>query len=167
MRGLLLTSFGLFSAGASPNFGVILDCGSSKTAVHVFTWTTDADLTELTDAPILAEPGLSSFAGNLSAVQPYLLSLVARAKELVPSSAWHITSLRALATGGVRTLPAVQQVSLINAARHTLLSDAVPFAVSDSDVTVLGGSLEALFGWLALNYVASRQATPPTPALPR
>lgn len=143
-------------------WGVVLDCGSSGTRLHVFNWReAGGRLSEVApgDAQSMKlEPGISSFVANPAALSAYIDPLLQEALRLVPSGAHASTSLRAYATAGMRLLTVEQQSRIWSVLRDRF--DASPFAFKRADAATISGNSEGLFGWIAAHEIAVSAAAP-------
>ncbi|KAG8745622.1 Golgi apyrase [Ceratobasidium sp. 414] len=112
------------------------------------------------------EPGLSTFGDKPSGVAAYLRPLLAHALVHIPPSLHPQTPIFLLATAGMRLLPPTQQRDVLGAACDFLRFHS-DFKVGDinlkaglgvghgcgTNVRIITGQEEGLFGWLAVNYL--------------
>ena len=149
-------------------YGVVLDAGSSGTRVYVYKWPDTATSGRKADNETLhhlpsiekfgkstTKPGVSSFAQDPSSIGPnHLQPLLDYALDLVPQNAVHHTPIFLLATAGLRLLPPSQ--------RNALLAEICAYTNTNTDfllpdcelhVQVISGETEALYGWIASNYL--------------
>ena len=109
---------------------------------------------------MLLPQGLSSLANNLTGIPTYLGPLLEHAKETVPPSLHRETPIFLLATAGLRLLPEAKQRDIIEAtctffrANSNFRLDA-PSEVGScgSNVRIISGEEEGIFGWIAVNYL--------------
>jgi apyrase len=158
-------------AGASPapttrQWGLLLDCGSSGTRLHIYSWNSDgAALSEFIpsdpgDAALLKlTPGISSFATTPEGVGPYLEKLLTQAERWVPAASVSQTRVRAYATAGMRLLSAAEQQPIWSAASITLGSSAFLFHAGDA--TTVSGNYEGLWNWMGIRFILQQSGTPP------
>ena len=156
----------LFALGpaveASTRWGLILDCGSSGTRVRLYNWDAAAvfDVREFVPAQkedadkLEREPGISEFASDPSGAAPYIAALMAQAVRWVPSDLHASTSVRALATAGMRLLPPSAQLPIWAAVEAALL--ASPFAFRRGEAYTISGNHEALYGYLTVQSILQR-----------
>ncbi len=105
------------------------------------------------------EPGLSAFGSRphdaFSSIRPLLDYAAAHIPPaLVPS-----TPVYVLATAGLRLLPAASRDAVLQSVRVGLKKEAAQgrfLYESDSQVNVISGEEEGLYGWVALNYLRNR-----------
>lgn len=154
-------------------YAVIVDAGSSGSRVQVFSWKDSVSLrneisslnsTALNSVPEVIQdtkynkkisPGLSSFAGKAENLWiDHLLPLIVHAETGVPEADRPYTPIFLLATAGMRLLPEEDQKEILSTSCE-LLRERSNFYLPDCDshVTIIDGETEALYGWLALNYL--------------
>lgn len=149
-------------------YGVILDAGSSGTRVYIYKWKDPAKALKqasASEAHILPKlklhkskkihPGVSTFAENVASVGPdHLKALIDTALDEIPASQVSETPIFLLATAGVRFLPKHQQTSLLEGI-CTYLKANTQFQLPDcaSNIQVISGETEGLYGWIAANYL--------------
>ena len=134
-----------------PSWGVVLDCGSSGTRLHVYTWAYPGAAV-LEAASFKAEPGISDFVNNVSSLGEYIQPLLDHAVQRVPESARATTRLLAQATAGMRLLTPAQQEPIWASLRSRLSGS--PFSFVDADAWTISGNYEGLYGFLAASYLA-------------
>ncbi|KAH8117093.1 nucleoside phosphatase family-domain-containing protein, partial [Phellopilus nigrolimitatus] len=164
---------------AGRRFGIVIDAGSSGSRLQIYSWR-DARLVRSEQGPKAyhtlpkvekgtenaddwvrkAEPGISSFGVNPDSVASYLAPLLDHAREHIPPSLHHETSISLLATAGMRLLPQDQKTAVLDAAcdfirfhSHFRVEDASPSGRCGSSVRIITGEEEGLFGWVAVNYL--------------
>ena len=69
----------------------------------------------------------------------------------VPADVWPVTPVRLLATAGLRLLTDQQQSAILAACSSRLAASRFAFELSWAQV--IGGELEGLYGWAAVNYI--------------
>ncbi|PNG99613.1 Golgi apyrase, partial [Tetrabaena socialis] len=129
--------------------------GSSGTRVRVFRyrparWPSYVALA-LPEPSHSIEPGLSTYATQPQQAADSLGPLLQFAAQHVPAQHWAVTPVRLLATAGLRLLSDAQQEALLEACRGTLAASA--FLFEPAWVEVIGGHMEGLYGWAAINYI--------------
>lgn len=100
-------------------------------------------------------PGISTFAENTANVgHDHLKELIATALDEVPESKVPETPVFLMATAGVRFLPRPQQKALLQSVCKYLKSNT-KFQLPDCDtnIQVISGETEGLYGWIAANYL--------------
>ncbi|KAG2499851.1 hypothetical protein HYH03_002142 [Edaphochlamys debaryana] len=142
--------------GAQPDkYSVYIDAGSSGTRVRVFryrpaSWPSYVRMV-LPEPSMAVEPGLSAYATVPERAAESIMPLLAFAYEHVPEQQWELTPVRLLATAGLRLLTDEQQDAILDACRAAL--EASEFVFEPRWATVIGGEMEGLFGWAAVNYI--------------
>ncbi|EAW12968.1 putative nucleoside diphosphatase (Ynd1) [Aspergillus clavatus NRRL 1] len=162
--------YSTLSLDSRRHYGVVLDAGSSGTRVHVYRWLDhtvarkQADTDELKTLPELKtkpewtkkiHPGVSSFAERPEAIGPdHLAELLDHARKIVPASEIKDTPIFLLATAGMRLLPNLERELLLNQI-CTYANENYDFLLPDCGVhiQVIPGVTEALYGWIATNYL--------------
>jgi golgi apyrase len=150
-------------------YGVILDAGSSGTRLHIYKWldSTRAQLKatpgEMKSLPKLmskkewikkTKPGISTFGDRPSAVgKEHLKELLDFAVKFVPRSQLADTPIFLMATAGMRLMSAMKQSELLR--EICIYAATFPFALPNCDlhIQVIPGETEALYGWIATNYL--------------
>ena len=160
---LLSLCCGAIVAADEREWGVVLDCGSSGTRAHIYSWTA-GDVLSLVETVPPAGPlqlddyGISHFAeiNDPSGVGAYLEPLLQNASRVVPPSAIGRARIRAYATAGMRLyLPAVQAAIWKEAAAALAASD---FKFVAGDALTISGNYEGLYNWMSLDYIVNKSA---------
>ena len=101
----------------------------------------------------LVYTGLSTLGPTPEAVGEYLTPLLDFAKSVIPHDQLASTPIYLLATAGMRLLPAEQQSAVLAATCDFIKS--YPFRVDacHSNVRIITGEEEGLYGWIAVNYL--------------
>lgn len=102
-------------------------------------------------------PGLSSVANNptLATVGAYLTPLLDFASSVVPPSQQPKTPLYLLATAGMRLVPQLQRLQILSLSCE-YVKGKYSFSMAagcQRQFRVISGDLEAVFGWVAVNYL--------------
>ncbi|KAJ0988301.1 hypothetical protein J5N97_006657 [Dioscorea zingiberensis] len=144
----------LSRAHFAPNFGVIIDGGSTGTRIHVFVYREGRDFMPEIDfgrsASMRVAPGLSSFEEEPERAGELIRELVEFGKGRVPRDLWGGTEVRLMATAGLRLLDVRAQERILDACRKVLKSSG--FRFQDDWASVISGSDEGIFAWVAANY---------------
>ncbi|XP_025021737.1 ectonucleoside triphosphate diphosphohydrolase 2 [Python bivittatus] len=154
-RGLAAkpTSGQLFAAS---EFGIVLDAGSSHTAMFVYKWPSDKEnetgiVSQHSDCHVKGG-GISSYATDPPAAGQSLRACLDQALEDVPKARHAITPLYLGATAGMRLLnifdPQASD-SVLEAVTATLKQYPFDFR----GARILSGEDEGLFGWVTANYL--------------
>ncbi|KAG0449682.1 hypothetical protein HPP92_027114 [Vanilla planifolia] len=149
------STFSWLPKGSIPRFSIIIDAGSTGTRLHVFSFV----ISPKTKLPVLdlastssvkVRPGLSSYSGDPSSAGDSLVDLLRFGKGKVPRDQWGDTEVRLMATAGLRMLDAGVRDSILESCRMALRSSG--FLFQDEWATVISGSDEGVFAWVAANY---------------
>uniref|UniRef100_A0A3B4AY35 Ectonucleoside triphosphate diphosphohydrolase 1 n=1 Tax=Periophthalmus magnuspinnatus TaxID=409849 RepID=A0A3B4AY35_9GOBI len=140
-------------------YGIVLDAGSSHTAMYIYEWPAEKDnntgRVEQTHSCKVKGPGISSYASDPKKAGQSLQVCMKEAERFVPSERHEETPLYLGATAGMR---------LLNIENSTA-SDQVFQAVSESlqkspfsfqGARILSGQEEGAFGWVTVNYLDDR-----------
>ncbi|XP_029467060.1 ectonucleoside triphosphate diphosphohydrolase 2 isoform X2 [Rhinatrema bivittatum] len=137
-------------------YGVVLDAGSSHTALFVYKWPADKEndtgiVSEYSKCDVIG-PGISGYASHPPDAGKSLEECLKQAQKDVPAERHSVTPIYLGATAGMRLL------NMENSAT----SDAVLEAVSSTLKTypfdfrgakILSGQDEGVFGWVTANYL--------------
>ncbi|KZL81163.1 gda1 cd39 family protein, partial [Colletotrichum incanum] len=154
--------------GKKWRYGIIFDAGSSGTRLYVYKWKDHAkaikhaSVDELQSLPKIklqtskkTHPGVSSFAEKPEEIgREHLQSLIDIALKEVPGSKVADTPVYLMATAGMRLLPDHQQKALLRN-MCSYLQQNTRFSLPDcnTNIQVISGETEGLYGWLATNYL--------------
>jgi golgi apyrase len=151
-------------------WGVILDAGSSGTRVHIYRWLKNSVARDQGNATLLhvlpelethdrwtkkTHPGVSTFGETPKRIgSDHLAPLLEHALKEIPRDAVAETPLFLLGTAGMRLLPEYQRKNLIYEICKYVQAET-QFSVPDCDthIQVIPGETEALYGWVAANYL--------------
>jgi hypothetical protein len=140
-------------------YAVVIDCGSSGSRLHAYSFTTGAVGVDVIDelfVPI--KPGLGKYAGRPAEGAASLQPLIDAALNYVPRAEHGTTRMLIGATAGLRVLPGSEADDLLNAVRK--LAQRTEFIISPAvDVFVMSGSAEGAYAWLAINFLLKRIGT--------
>ncbi|KOS20692.1 Golgi apyrase [Escovopsis weberi] len=154
--------------GKHSQYGVILDAGSSGTRLYIYKWKDHHEASKhaaSADAHILPvlklhkskkiHPGVSSFAQDAASVgRDHLQSLIDMAVDEIPSSKIPETPIYLMATAGMRFLPKHQQTALLDSiCRYLQTNTLFSLPSCSSNIQVISGETEGLYGWIAANYL--------------
>ncbi|KAF6815240.1 nucleoside diphosphatase [Colletotrichum musicola] len=154
--------------GKKWRYGIIFDAGSSGTRLYVYKWKDHvkamkhASVDDLQSLPKIKlqtsekiRPGVSSFAERPDDIgNEHLQSLINIALKEVPEKKIADTPVYVMATAGMRLLPEHQQRALLRN-MCTYLQENTKFSLPDckTNIQVISGETEGLYGWLATNYL--------------
>ncbi|KAL1825238.1 hypothetical protein DCAR_0313372 [Daucus carota subsp. sativus] len=166
----------------SPEFYVILDCGSTGTRVYVYKASANHNryvgglpilLSSLPEGLISTkdsqigraynrietDPGFDKLVHNVSGLTGAIKPLLQWAEKQIPINAHKSTSLFLYATAGLRRLPSSDSDWLLNNA--WLIMKNSSFLCQREWIKIISGMDEAFYGWIALNYHLSVLGTMP------
>ncbi|KAL4238098.1 hypothetical protein ACF0H5_002810 [Mactra antiquata] len=146
------------------NYGIILDGGSSGTKLKVYRWsyrsvsvtvsTADGSSDVIkTDISLIAnmkfKPGISDLVDSL---HDYLDDILEAASEAVPLRHQSRTPIYFLATAGLRSKP-IEVTDELLSSIETYLRQYGVFHNPYNNVRVISGEEEAVYAWVAANYL--------------
>lgn len=162
-------------------YAIIIDAGSSGSRVYVFQWPDSAKIigspkvtqAELQSLPNIRHdpkwtkkisPGISSYVTRKDDIwADHLLQLVEHAEAIVPGSDHGKTPIFFMATAGMRLLSDSDQKDLLGRVCSALQQKSNFYIEScSSNVQIINGEEEGLYGWLALNYLSKTITMPPS-----
>ncbi|XP_018088024.2 ectonucleoside triphosphate diphosphohydrolase 2 isoform X2 [Xenopus laevis] len=159
--GILLVSLPARDVGEKTKFkyGVVLDAGSSHTALFVYKWPADKE----NDTGIVTEhsmcdvqgPGISSYWQDPPKAGKSLEECLNQAVRDIPAERHVMTPIYLGATAGMRLLNWTDQASsdkVLDAVSATIKS--YPFNFRGAKI--LSGQDEGVFGWVTANYLLEK-----------
>ncbi|QLQ81610.1 hypothetical protein HG537_0F03710 [Torulaspora globosa] len=153
------------------HYGVVIDAGSSGSRIHVFKWQdNDALLAESTNEELVhsvpqifqdkdwtqkVTPGLSKYGSKPhKAFSKHVKPLLDFAREIIPEDKIKETPVFLQATAGMRLLePAKRDKILKEICKGIKHSTDFLLSSCESQIQVIDGQTEGLYGWLSLNYL--------------
>lgn len=139
-------------------YSIFLDGGSTSTKLRIYKWTKPLtrdeipNFTEITTKRF--EPGISEYYDNVTAIGDYIQPMVLMAIRNVPVGLHSQTPIYFMATAGLRVLRGHVTLSIIQQLSAFLEEPANnPFYFRPGHVQVLSGEEEAVFAWVAVNYL--------------
>ncbi|XP_047979315.1 apyrase-like isoform X1 [Salvia hispanica] len=156
----LLLLLSLFpNEGEQPEkYAVVFDAGSTGSRVHVFRFDRDMSLLQIGhdyELFVAIKPGLSSYEKDPKAAADSLKPLLEQAEEVIPQQLRATTPLRLGATAGLRLLPGTASQDILNAVNELFNSES-SLGYKPEWVSVLDGSDEGAYMWVALNYLSGK-----------
>ncbi|CCC71744.1 hypothetical protein NCAS_0I00760 [Naumovozyma castellii] len=165
----------MYTATDSSNdrYGIVIDAGSSGSRLHIFKWKDpnsynlqDTDLQLLQSVPKIEQnpdwtfktsPGLSSFEDKPEkAFKKHIKPLLNEALNVIPPKKLSSTPIFIQATAGMRLLPKKKSQRILDQLCKDI-KKSTNFLLSDceSQINIIDGELEGLYGWLSLNYLSN------------
>ncbi|ONK65260.1 uncharacterized protein A4U43_C07F35310 [Asparagus officinalis] len=146
----------LFPSRSPPKFSIVIDAGSTGTRIHVFGYKTrpgsatpfEIDLGSTAEMKV--RPGLSAFAGDPGRAGESLRELVEFGRERVGRGNLGETEIRLMATAGLRMVGDGVKERILESCRGVLRGSG--FRFRDDWASVISGSDEGIFAWVAANY---------------
>ncbi|XP_061408864.1 ectonucleoside triphosphate diphosphohydrolase 2-like [Lethenteron reissneri] len=154
--GSVITGHRLKKASNNPKkYGIVLDAGSSHTALYVYEWPAEKQ----NDTGVIAQRhhcrveggGISSYSSSPSGAGESLRACMDEAKAIVPKDRWADTPLALGATAGMRLLEMSDSVAakaVLSSVREVLVSS--PFSYHEA--RIISGQEEGTYGWMTANY---------------
>ncbi|XP_060173877.1 apyrase [Lycium barbarum] len=139
----------------SEHYAVIFDAGSTGSRVHVFRFNEKMELLPIgnnIEFFMATNPGLSSYAEDPKAAANSLEPLLEGAEGAVPKELQSETPLELGATAGLRMLKGDAAEKILQAVRDLVKNEST-FHSKDQWVTILDGTQEGSYMWVAMNYL--------------
>lgn len=154
-------------------YGVVIDAGSSGSRIQIYKWpdpqalsTSDAEDGEesLHSVPQIYQhknwtyritPGLSSFENKPEkAFKRHIKPLLDFAETIIPKNKIEDVPVFIQATAGMRLLPEKKKDKILDKLCHDI-AHSTNFYLPDcnSQIQVIDGETEGIYGWLGLNYL--------------
>ncbi|XP_070180645.1 ectonucleoside triphosphate diphosphohydrolase 6-like isoform X2 [Littorina saxatilis] len=139
-------------------YGVLVDAGSSSSKVKVYNYTPGSLPSLVPTVQLLlserVKPGLGNYVTSLPLLPQYLADVIGHAVATVPERHHPTTPIYVMATAGLRTLPMTSARALLGTVRDVMHNVSLnPFSFRDDHVSILSGEEEAVYAWLAVNYI--------------
>ncbi|XP_031426216.1 ectonucleoside triphosphate diphosphohydrolase 2 [Clupea harengus] len=156
--GILLLALSTDNVRIPPDYmyGIVLDAGSSHTAMYVYKWPADKQndtgIVTQHDECHVKGGGISSYAGKRGEAGRSLEACLTQAKEVIPKSRHHLSPLYLGATAGMRLLNLTNNTEsdeILKEVRAKM--KAYPFKFRGA--TILSGQEEGAYGWVTVNYM--------------
>ncbi|XP_015682095.1 ectonucleoside triphosphate diphosphohydrolase 2 [Protobothrops mucrosquamatus] len=137
-------------------YGIVLDAGSSHTAMFVYKWPSDKEnetgiVSQHSDCHVKGE-GISKYSTNPPAAGESLIACLDQALEDVPKARHAITPLYLGATAGMRLLN-ISNPQASGSVLEAVTSTLKKYPFDFRGARILSGEDEGLFGWVTANYL--------------
>ncbi|XP_029675171.1 ectonucleoside triphosphate diphosphohydrolase 5 isoform X1 [Formica exsecta] len=140
-----------------PFYVVVIDAGSTGSRVLAFSFHESILNGNLVlDNELFSEikPGLSSFADNPKDATKSLITLLDKAKTVIPQSEWSRTLLTMKATAGLRLLPEHKANNILEECRKLFYMSG--FQIAKNSISIMEGTDEGIFSWFTVNFLLDR-----------
>ncbi|XP_025929148.1 ectonucleoside triphosphate diphosphohydrolase 2 [Apteryx rowi] len=158
LLGILLLCLGSGDLRGPPGFkyGIVLDAGSSHTAMFIYKWPADKE----NDTGVVSEhsmcdvegPGISSYNTNPPGAGQSLVHCLNQALRDVPKEKHMSTPLYLGATAGMRLLN-ITNHQASDAVLSTVTARLKSYPFDFRGAKILSGEEEGVFGWVTANYL--------------
>ncbi|XP_062446583.1 ectonucleoside triphosphate diphosphohydrolase 2 isoform X2 [Rhea pennata] len=158
LLGILLLCLGSGDMRGRPSFkyGIVLDAGSSHTAMFIYKWPADKE----NDTGVVSEhsmcdvegPGISSYNTNPPGAGQSLVHCLNQALRDVPKEKHVSTPLYLGATAGMRLLN-ITNHRASDAVLSTVTAMLKTYPFDFRGAKILSGEEEGVFGWVTANYL--------------
>ncbi|KAM9716943.1 ectonucleoside triphosphate diphosphohydrolase 1 isoform 1-T1 [Menidia menidia] len=140
-------------------YGIVLDAGSSHTAVYIYEWPAEKDnntgrVQQKYSCKVKGK-GISSYADEPQKAGESLRECMFEAKKQVPKNRHGETPLYLGATAGMRLLN-LDDSSASNKVFQAVEEALQRFPFSFQGARILSGQEEGAFGWVTINYLSDR-----------
>lgn len=137
-------------------YGIVLDAGSSHTAMFVYKWPSDKQngtgvVTQHTECHAKGG-GISSYAGLKGAAGGSLEACLNQAMEDIPKSRHHLTPIYLGATAGMRLLN-ISNPEQSDQVLHEVADKIQSYPFNYRGAAILSGQEEGAYGWITVNYL--------------
>lgn len=138
----------------SDNYAILIDAGSSGSRLHLFEYDTSTTVPTIND--VFSEkisPGISSYANDAKSAGPAFKKLFDDVNaELVKRNVDPAkVTISVMATAGMRLLPQQQQDAIYDSITNYVKTN---YAFQPDVIGTISGKMEALYGWLDVNYLS-------------
>ncbi|XP_060763388.1 ectonucleoside triphosphate diphosphohydrolase 2 [Neoarius graeffei] len=156
--GILLLSINTkdMKEPAQHMYGIVLDAGSSHTAMFIYKWPADKQngtgiVSQHSKCRALGK-GISSYAGQRGEAARSLEMCMEQAKQDIPKTRHHVTPLYLGATAGMRLLN-ISRPKESNAILKEVEEKLKSYPFQFKGATILTGQEEGAYGWVTVNYL--------------
>lgn len=153
----------------SDRYGIVVDAGSSGSRIHIYKWQDPNTIPindkqahsvpkiyQSSDWVYKVSPGLSSFEDHpKKAFSKHIKPLLKFAESVIPKNQIKNTPIFVQATAGMRLLKPKKQLEILNNVCSGI-QKSTDFLLTDcaSQIQVIDGETEGIYGWLSLNYLS-------------
>lgn len=149
-------------------FGVIVDCGSSGTRAHIYSWDTEFDVSlqmlhniepvrnESSGRPLTDRifPGLHTFANsNRRQRVNYIRPLMEFIKANIPNTRLKYTGVYFMATAGMRLISELDRQSIMSDIKEFVQAN---YKFAYVETSVISGKDEGMYQWVSVNAKGKR-----------
>jgi Golgi apyrase len=149
-------------------FAVVIDAGSSGSRVQIYSWKypntfsgsfhDKLPVIEKGDPlgnnwQLKVNPGISSFSSNMENLPSYIENLLYFALSVVPKQFHSDSPIYLYATAGMRLLTEDERRKILEKTCEIMKNSPLMLTDCDSQIKVISGEYEALYGWLSVNYL--------------
>lgn len=113
----------------------------------------NVDSSKIAQSLLYAFVGVAKLVGQPKKIEEQITQLITFAEAIIPKENHKDTVIKFRATAGMRLLSKSEQDSILDIVRKTLHKSRFQF--EDGWASVISGNDEALFGWVAVNYLVS------------
>ncbi|XP_016369751.1 ectonucleoside triphosphate diphosphohydrolase 2-like [Sinocyclocheilus rhinocerous] len=151
-----LASASFFCCCVCSQYGIVLDAGSSHTAMFIYKWPADKQ----NGTGIVSQHsechakggGISSYAGNKGGAASSLEECMEQAMQEIPKSRHKLTPLYLGATAGMRLLN-ISKPKESDEVLKEVAGKLKTYPFSFKGATILSGQEEGAYGWVTVNYL--------------
>ncbi|KAB1271094.1 Ectonucleoside triphosphate diphosphohydrolase 1, partial [Camelus dromedarius] len=142
-----------------PQFGIVLDAGSSHTSLYIYQWPAekenDTGMVSQVEECKVQGPGIANHAQKLSEIDVYLAACMERAKVVIPAPQHTETPVYLGATAGMRLLR-MKNGYLASKILAVVTSSISNYPFDFQGARIITGQEEGAYGWITTNYLLGR-----------
>ncbi|KFU91464.1 Ectonucleoside triphosphate diphosphohydrolase 1, partial [Chaetura pelagica] len=139
-----------------PQYGIVLDAGSSHTNLYVYEWPAEKEnntgVVQQVEVCKVKGPGISGYSHAPEKAGPSLEQCLRQAEEVIPSKQYQETPVYLGATAGMRLLSLENRSAadkVLSSVEKMLRS--APFNFQGA--RIISGKEEGAYGWITINYL--------------
>uniref|UniRef100_A0A8D0H5D3 Ectonucleoside triphosphate diphosphohydrolase 3 n=1 Tax=Sphenodon punctatus TaxID=8508 RepID=A0A8D0H5D3_SPHPU len=141
---------------SSPQHGIVLDAGSSRTTVYVYEWPAEKEnntgVVSQTYKCNVKGPGISSYGSNPQEIAKPIDDCIHKVKEKIPSHLHKSTPVYLGATAGMRLLR-LQNETTANEVLESVHNYFTSQPFEFRGAQIITGQEEGVYGWITANYL--------------